>query len=94
MQSSLHNAKTLAPPLRSALEQLLGRALADNETVSIRAYQPHEGPAVEQQCAVAHELRRLFSSSDERTKNSSEVEQEEILDEAIRSVRPSYRTTG
>ena len=92
-QSSLHSAKKLPLPVRIALEQLLGRTLNDNEEVSIRAYQPHEAPSVEQQRAVAVELRGLFARIDEKAKDLSSNEQEEILDEAIRSVRPGYRTT-
>jgi len=92
-QSSLHRAKKLPPPVRTALEQLLGRTLGDNEEISIRAYQPHEAPSVEQQKAVAEELRRLFARIDEKAKGISPGEQEEILDEAIRSVRPRYHST-
>ena len=92
-QSTLHLARTLAPPVRSALEQLLGRALRDNETISVRTYQPHEAPSLEQQRAVADELRRHFAKIDERAKNVPESEQEEIVDEAIRSARPTYRST-
>jgi hypothetical protein len=47
-QSSVHAARKLSPPLRSALEQLLGRALSDDEAISIRAYQPHKAPSAEQ----------------------------------------------
>jgi hypothetical protein len=90
-QSCLHSARRLSPPVRSALEQLLGRALSDDEAISVRAYQPHEAPSPEQQRAIAGELRRYFAKIDERTKDIPENEQDEILDEAIRSVRPGYR---
>ena len=92
-QSALHSARRLSPPVRSALEQLLGRTLSDNEAISVRAYQPHEAPSLEQQQAVADELRRYFAEIDEKTKDIPENEQEEILDEAIRAVRPGYRAT-
>jgi hypothetical protein len=92
-QSSLHSARRLSPPVRSALEQLLGRALSDDEAISVRAYQPHEAPSPEQQRAIADELRRYFAKIDEKTKDIPESEQEEILDEAIRSVRPGYRSS-
>ena len=92
-QSSLYKARALSPPVRSALEQLLGRALRDNEAISVRAYQPHEAPSQLQQRAIAGELRRYFAKIDEKTKDIPASEQEEILDEAIRSVRPDYRST-
>jgi len=79
--------------VRSALEELLGRPLSDDEAVSVRAYHPHEAPSAAEQRAVADELRRYFTAIDERAKDISESEQEEILNEAIRSVRPGYRPT-
>jgi hypothetical protein len=91
-QSSLHVARTLPPPVRTALEQLLGRALRDNEAVSIHTYQPHEAPSPEQQRSFAAALRRHFSEVDQRAKDIPEDEQEAVVDEAIRSVRPGYRS--
>jgi hypothetical protein len=92
-QSSLHSARRLSPPVRSALEQLLGRPLGDNEAISVRAYEPHEAPSKEQQRALADELRQYFARIDSKSKDIPENEREEILDEAIRSVRPGYRST-
>jgi hypothetical protein len=90
-QSSLRSARELTPPVRSALEQLLGRPLKDNEAVSVRAYQPHEGPTPDEQKIIAGELLRYFAIIDEKTEDIPESEQDEILDEAIRSVRPGYK---
>jgi hypothetical protein len=73
------------------LEQLLGRPLNDNEAVSVRTYQPHEGPTPEEQDAAARELLHYFAGIDEKTKDIPESEQDEILDEAMRSVRPGYK---
>ena len=69
---------------------MLGRLL-DNESVSVRAYQPHESPSQEEQRAIAEELRKYFARIDDKTRDISDSEREEILDEAIRSVRPRYR---
>jgi hypothetical protein len=74
------------------LEQLRVRALSDNEAISVRAHQPHEGPSPEQQRAIAEELRHYFAKIDEKTKDIPESEQEEILDEASRGERPRYRS--
>ena len=92
-QSSFHSARRLSPPVRSALEQLLGRSLGDNGAISVRAYEPHEAPSKEQQRAIADELRQYFARIDSNTKDIPQNEREEILDEAIRSVRPGYRST-
>jgi hypothetical protein len=51
-QSSHHSARELSPSVRSALEQLLGRTLNDNEAIGVRACQPHEAPSLEEQAAI------------------------------------------
>ena len=48
-------------------------------------------PHLSSSCAIAGELRRYFAKTDEKTKDIPESEQDEILAEAIRSVRPGYR---
>ena len=93
-QSSLHSARKLPQPIRIALERLLGRTLSDNEAISVRAYQPYEAPSPEQQRQLTGELHSHFARIDERTKDIPDSEREEILDEAIRSVRPGYRPVG
>jgi hypothetical protein len=65
----------------------------DNETMRIRTYQPHGAPSREQQCAIADQLRQYFGRIDERAANIPTSELDEIVDEAIRSVRPEYRST-
>ena len=91
-QSSLHTASTLDTPVRIVLEQLLGRALSDNEAISIRTYEPQEAPSAEQQRSVANDLRQYFAEVDARTEDISEREKAEAIDEAMRSVRPGYRS--
>ncbi len=58
----------------------------DNEAI----YQP-EAPSLKQR-AIAVELCHYFTRIDQKAKGISEGEHEEILDEAIRSVRPGYRS--
>lgn len=90
-QSWLYIARTLPPPVRRAVEQMLGRALRDSEAISIQTYEPHEAPTPEQQRSMAAALRSHFTEVDRRAKGIPEDQQEEIVDEAIRSVRPRYR---
>lgn len=47
----IHNAKDLPPDQRAVIERLLGRAVLENETISIRAFEP---PALSDQ--RRHEL--------------------------------------
>ena len=91
-QSSLHTAGELAPELRGALETLLGRALQDNEAVSVRTYQPHEARTGDQQKQVIQGLRRYLAKIDEKTRDISSGDEDEVIEEAMQSVRPGYRS--
>jgi hypothetical protein len=46
---------------------------------------------MEDQAAIVEELRHYFAGIDKRATDIPDIEQEEILDEAIRSVRPGYK---
>src|SRR5205814_1027762 len=70
-QTPPRSARELSSPVRSALEQMLGRPLLDNESVSVRAYQPHESPSQEEQRAIAEELRKYFARIDDKTRDIS-----------------------
>jgi hypothetical protein len=65
--------------------------LQDNEEVSIMAFVPHEAPKGETRREAARRLGDYLKRIDEKTKGLPEAEMEEVLDEAIRSVRPGYR---
>jgi hypothetical protein len=64
----------------------------DNETIVEHSQPPHEAPPLEQRQAIADELRQYFAWIDERVTQIPEYEQQDIVDEAIRSVRPRYRS--
>ena len=91
-QSSLYSARWLSPDVRNALETLLGRTLSDEEAVSVRPYQPHEAPAIEQERSAVRGLEQYFAKIDQRLRDIPEDELDETIDEAIRSVRPGYQS--
>jgi len=93
-QSSHHSARKLPLPVRIALEQLLGRALNDDEAISVRAYQPHEAPTIEEQAAIAEELRHYFAGIDERAMGIPDSKQPEILDEPFEASGPVISQFG
>lgn len=74
----------------TVIESLLGRRVLEDETISVRAIAP---PAISDQRRqeLAEELKKYFAEVDVRRKPGSAEEAEEILAEAIRSTRPSYR---
>lgn len=85
----IHNAKDLSPDQKAVIEKLLGRAVLENETISIRAFEP---PALSDQRRqeLAGQLERYFANVDARRGSGSAEEAEEIFTEAMRSSRPEY----
>ena len=81
----------MKPQTREALESEFGRRFQDDEEVSIMAFRPHEVPADEARLQAAARLKQHFERMDERTKDIPEEEVDDIVIEAMRSVRPGYR---
>ena len=78
----------------SALEALLGRPIAADEDISVMALRPHDAPSAEVRAEALVRLHEMFRAADERAaaisdENPDDVD--EVLDEAIRSVRPNYQ---
>jgi hypothetical protein len=86
----IRNAKDLSPDEKAAIESLLGRRVLEDEAISIRAIEP---PALseERKHELAEGLRKYFAEVDARRKAGSPDEADDIIDEAMRSVRPGYR---
>ncbi len=74
------DAKDLSPEQKGMIEGLLGRRILENEAISVRAI---EAPILSDQRRqeLASELRKYFAQTDAE-------DAEEIITEAIRSVRP------
>ena len=84
------NANELSPDQKAALETLLGRRVQDGEAVSVRTFEPAT-VSHERRLEIANELRNFFAEVDAARKPVSEAKAENILTEAMRSVRPGYR---
>ena len=85
------HAKDLSPDQKAAIESLLGRRVLEDEAISIRAI---ESPTLseERKQELAGRLKKYFAEVDAHRKPSSPEEAEEVIDEAMRSVRPCYRS--
>jgi hypothetical protein len=84
---SVHKAAELAPDERLLVERWLGRALSDNETVSVSAYRSHVAPSGDQREALR---RAIVSQSQEIGSRAQDVTEEEVdslLDEAFTEIR-------
>ena len=86
----IHKAKDLSPDQRAAIESLLGRRILEDETISVRAI---ESPSLsdERKRELVEQLKKYFAEVDARRKPGSSEEAEEIINDAMRSVRPGYR---
>ena len=86
----IRNVKDLSPDQKMAVESLLGRAVSEQETVSVQAFEP---PAISEQRRqeIAEALRQYFAEVDAKRQPVSAEEADDILNEAMRSSRPDYR---
>lgn len=86
----IHKAKDLSPEQKQLIESLVGRRVMENEAISVRAIEP---PSLsdERKRELVEQLKRYFAEVDARRKPGSPEEAEEIIDEAMKSVRPGYR---
>ena len=86
----IHKAKDLSPDQRAAIESLLGRRILEDETLSIRTI---ASPALseERKQELVEQLKKYFAEVDARRKPGSPEEAEDVINEAMKSVRPGYR---
>ena len=84
---SVHKATDLAPDERLLVERWLGRALADNETVSVKAYRPHTAPASREPEAIRREIITQAQEIGSRAQDVTEEEVDALLDEAFAEIR-------
>jgi hypothetical protein len=87
----VHKANELKPQTRAVVEAELGRALSDDEDVSIMAFSLHNAPSGEARREAGQKLQAHLKEVDSQTANVSEEEADAALNEALRSVRPGYR---
>jgi hypothetical protein len=84
------DAKDLSPDQKAVIETLLGRRVQEGEAVSIRTFEP-AAVSHRRKLEIAEELRKYFAEVDASRKLVSDEENEDIVTEAMRSVRPGYR---
>ncbi len=87
----IYKAKDLSPDQKMALESLLGRAISEQEEISIRMLQPPPGVSPERRQEILGALRAYFAQVDAQRQPVSREQAEDIINEALRSTRPEYR---
>ncbi len=94
-ETMLHHVKDLSTEQKLAIEALLGRAVSNEEAVSVKAVNPASiipsTLSAEQRMEAIRQLDRYFAKVDAGRQPVSEEEEEAIVNGAIRSVRPNYR---
>ena len=85
----IRSAKDLSAEQKAIIESLLGRRVLDNESVSIRAIEP---PPLsdDRKHEISEALKKYFAEVDGRRAQGSAQKAEEIIDDAMKSVRPGY----
>ncbi len=86
----IQKASQLPEDVKSAVEHLLGRPIDADEEVSVMAFRPHNALPRRARQKTARKLQAHMDKMAERVKGVSEEEIDDILDEAMRSVRPGY----
>lgn len=88
----IRHVKDLSSSERDAVEAILGRALGDGESVSVRPVSVvQEAPGRGRKLEIAAELRRYFERLDAALTPCAQDDLDAAIDEALEHARPSYR---
>ena len=88
----VHHVKDLSAEQRMAIESLLGRALLDEEALSIRPIPvTKDAPPLSRRREIAKQMREHFAKLDQQTQDIPQDEMDGAIDEALTHVRPSYK---
>jgi hypothetical protein len=84
---SIHKASDLAGDERIIVERWLGRALSNDETISVNAYRPHAGPDSAERQVLRRDIVAQAREIGSRAEDITDQELEELLGEAFDNVR-------
>jgi hypothetical protein len=85
---AVNSASDLSRPARAAIEGILGRALRDDEQVSVMAFRPHSAPVASEGSASAARLKDAMDSLAARALPVDPVDLDDAFNEAMDHVRP------
>jgi hypothetical protein len=84
---SIHRAGDLAGDERLIVERWLGRAVSNDETISVKAYRPHSSPDSARREDLRREIIAQAQEIGARADDMTNHELEDLLGEAFRDVR-------
>ena len=86
---AIQRASEMPESARAAVEQLLGRPIADNEEISVIAIPPQHVPPSESRVAIAQKLEALLDRRAAEVKGIPDADIDAAIDEAVDHVRHS-----
>jgi hypothetical protein len=84
---AVHKAGDLARDERLLVERWLGRALSNDETISVNAYRPHSAPTGGEREALRREIVTQAQQIGSRAQDTSEEDVDALIDEAFAATR-------
>jgi hypothetical protein len=86
---SIQKASELPPPLKSAVEQLLGRLIDADEEVSIPAVPPQQIAPSKSRASVAEKLEAFLNRRAAKVSDVPDDERDAAIDDAVDHLRHS-----
>ena len=87
----VQKAGKMPPPLKAAVEQILGRSIGSDEEISIFAVPPQQVSASAEKAAVVEKLKALLDRRAEKVHDLDEGEINSLIDEAVHQTRHRRR---
>jgi hypothetical protein len=84
---AVHKAGDLAHEERLLVERWLGRALSNDETISLNAYRPHAAPTGDEREVLRREVVTHAQEIGSRVQDVNEKDVDTLVDEAISATR-------
>ena len=88
---TVQRAGEMPPPLKAAVEQILGRSIGADEEISIVAVSPQDVAPAGGRAAVVEKLQALLNRRTEKVRDIPEDEINSVIDEAVHQARHSRK---
>jgi hypothetical protein len=86
-EHSVHKASDLAQDERIVVERWLGRALSNDEIISVNAYRCHDAPTGTDREALRREILGQAREIGSRVQDTSEEDLDALVQEALADIR-------
>ncbi|MFN0165489.1 MAG: hypothetical protein ACKV22_03580 [Bryobacteraceae bacterium] len=88
---AIRKVSEMSPQQKAALEEILGRAIAGNEEISVVSLPPQQVAPSEDRAIIARKLEGLLNLRADKVKDIPEDEIDVIVDEAVHHARHHRR---